>query len=900
MESLIVSTRAVEPSHVPAVAVSEVLHLRLPYIGKSLADFVLLVDEKNFPSLPAAAPLLPVHSRVPSLQSFQSLGPRSSTPKVPPGFENAHAHPAAQRQESTSQPTPPAVERSTATTSLPTVPAVPILPIVPRTATPKPKMPELFKEDGIDDQSEEKQPPPAGNTKNQASEISLGSPKQKAIRQKGQVEKLDLAKGEEETANESTAPMPTKSIDMKAKKTWTNKPGKIEIPPTVTSHPSKEQPPVTTAEVSQKIAATPVLDSAVVGTPGSFSSPATPGTNTPSEPIRTSTRPRVLRVTTGMTNKVGEQTPASATTERSSAFPPSAAKRGSRRPSISSVQQSRPSTPTMSERPSHDVSRASSPPPSIVGSAPSREKSRTQQKKERRAKRTTEVSEAPSTASTPVIAEVAPVIARQKKKTKQREESSTFASESASPSQAASGVPADEVADKPIASKAALGKEQKDIVKPSKKKAKSVPAVQEPRTPTPESPREEAPLQLEEARSTYTVHDVLNEAAKDAGPHAEPAAVHVALQKLLQDHVSSMPKIISSLLQSGDLTKDHPWLNPPPLSSAAFKLAPDSRRGKDYLDGNAYSANDAFGHIYLPMKERQALKDGNAVSVADAGERKEDLLKRCLVTPNGWVLRHLSADDSEKVLDLEERRQMYVEEFGDVGTMAGLGVLEPDDYTNLGGGMEGLARQGERHGVVWIVGEDGQMVDDDDFDQLDDENGHVDGDIGAGDEEESEDSEDDDGVDDGSVGDGHLNMPGAWERPPRASQHVPRVGSGGRINSLPGLGPHSKTNALRVPLQGPSVVLDLPTQAINRSAPAPNTATTTAATTSLNTSTDKVNLRLLESDSLSKRIHESQRALETARKEMDKLEKMATKKVKDISRWREGIIGPLVGGGIKG
>jgi hypothetical protein len=301
------------------------------------------------------------------------------------------------------------------------------------------------------------------------------------------------------------------------------------------------------------------------------------------------------------------------------------------------------------------------------------------------------------------------------------------------------------------------------------------------------------------------------------------------------------------------------------------------------------------------MKEKQALKDGNAVSVADAGERKDDLLKRCLVTPNGWVLRHLSADESEKVLDLEERRQMYVEEFGEIGTMAGLGVLEPDDSTNLGGGMERLARQGERHGVVWIVGEDGQMDDDAGSDDFEDNNGSVDGVIGTSDDEAQEKHyAGEDGIDGSSVGDGELSMPGAWERSPRASHHTTRVGSGGRINSLPGLGPHSKTNALKVPLRGPAMVLDQPLQANSHPAAGPSTVATMAPTATSNNPSDKVNLRLLEPDSLQKRIHESQKALETARKEMDKLEKMANKKVKDISRWREGIVSPLVGAGIKG
>jgi hypothetical protein len=516
------------------------------------------------------------------------------------------------------------------------------------------------------------------------------------------------------------------------------------------------------------------------------------------------------------------------------------------------------------------------------------------------------VGEAPIVASTPVVEEVAPVVARQKKQKRQRLESSAVASadDFASPKKITDAKLAD-TADKQAApgsdpeSKSELG-QVLPTASPSKATGKTHSQPSAPSTPVPENAKEDRPLKPEETKPAYSVRDLLNDAAEAAGPNADPSAAHVALQKLLQEHVSSMPKIISSLLQSGDLTKDHPWLNPPSFNSAAYKLPPDSRRGQEYLDGNAYSANDAFGYIYLPMKEKQALKDGNAVSVADAGDRKDDLLKRCLVTPNGWVLRHLSADESEKVLELEERRQMYVEEFGDVGTMSGLGVLEPDDFTNLGGGMDKLARHGEHHGVVWIVGEDGQIEDEDDeFEPFDDEDGEVDGAIGVSDDEGEEEGFEEDIDEDIFQADDHLEMPGAWDHPARNAHPPSRVASGGRINSLPGLGPHSRTNALRLPPRGP-IAPDRPLQPLDPEGTAPAPAVKEPATTTSGVTSGNTNIRLLENEALQKRMQESQKALEAARKEMEKLEKMANKKVKDISRWREGIVGALASAGVKG
>ena len=774
----------------------------------------------------------------------------------------------------------------------PALPTLPSLPAGPRSSTPKLKAPELLKEEMLNNQVEQQR------LKNEASEISLGSPKQKATRQKSMGEMSDVTKDGIVTGKKDDLPTSTKSGDTKAKKLTTNKPPKIQVP-SAASSASIPPPSIATNEFPQDILATPGVTSALVGTPGSISHPATPGTSTPSEPSNVSARHRVMRITTDATSKVIEQTPASVTTERSSVFPLSTTKRGSRRPSLSSVQQSRPSTPGMSERPSHDASRASSPPPSTVGSAPERGKSKNQQKKDRKARKTTEVSEALSAASTPVTEEVAPVVARQTKKKKSRVESTTIASvdETASPKEATNAVPAHIVPEPTTTSTSAAPKlEQKETITPapaSKTKGKTATQVQKPSTPVPEIPREESPQMAEEVKPAYSVLDLFNETGKAAGPNADAATTHTALQKLLHDHVSSMPKIIASLLASGDLSKDHPWLNPPSFNSAAYKLAPDSRHGQEYLDGNAYSANDAFGYIYLPMKEKQALKDGNAVSVADAGERKDDLLKRCLVTPNGWVLRHLSADESEKVLELEERRQMYVEDFGEIGTMTGLGALEPDDYINATGGMPRLATQGERHGVVWIVGEDGQIDDDELSDPFDHGDAEVDGAIGVSDEEAE-------GLyDEGSIDD--PGMPRAWESSTPNRYLAPTIGPGGRPNSLPGLGPHSKTTTQPLPLTSPNLVPDQP-PSVNRATTRPNipAAPATAPPATSNAQSDKVNPRLLENDALQKRIQETQKALDAARKDMERLDKMATKKAKDINRWREGLVGPMASAGIKG
>lgn len=787
-------------------------------------------------------------------------------------------------------------------------PAVPVVSTINRTSTPNSKLSEMTTEDSRDIQGDDPASLLVKKQRNEASEISLGSPKSKGARQKSEAAKVQnlIEKVDEKLLKKAELPTAMKADNTKGKgRAAGERTEKIELP----SAPAL-------ADVSSGSSvlavpdkpATPILDSAVVGTPGTMSSrPATPGTTTPSEASKTSVpRPRTLRLTTSMTTKTTEPTPASATTEKSGILPPNlGTKKGSRRPSLSSAQHSRPSTPAMSERPSHDASRASSPPPSIVGSAPERVRSKNQQKKERRekAKKTTDVSEASTpNATVPVTEEVAPVIARQKKQ-KKRVESNVLANTGGTaPKQADKSAPADEVADdkaeemhkKLDAEESAKNSEwrghEKDGVTPGSTKTENTAAVQssKPSTPLPGTPNEDSGPKPEDLKTSYTLRDLYNEAGKLSGNVDSSSAV----QKLLNEHISTMPKIISSMIQSGDLSKDHPWLHPPSLSSAAYKLPPDSRRGQDYLDGNGYSANDAFGYIYLPLKEKQALKDGNAVSVADAGERKDDLLKRCLVTPNGWVLRHLSAEDSEKVLEFEERRQMYLEEFGDVGTMDGLGVLEADDYTNLGGGMERLARQGARHGVVWIMGDRGEGDEDDEFEPFDDEDVEIDGEIGIRTSDFAEvsdfDDEDVDEVDGDGLGlNDSVSMPGAWELRSPSPHHAAGGGSAqgdSRFNSLPGLGPYSKTNALRSE-KGPTIGPELLSG--NRSS---STANANANPTS---PAAAVNLRALDSETLQKRVVEKQKELEASRKDMEKIEKLWNKKSKDIGRWREGLVAGL-------
>ena len=398
-----------------------------------------IVDEKNFPPLPTRMETAnsALHSRVLSFHSLHSSGLRSSTPKIPPGFELTHAHPMPTSRQASPGTNLNSTQRSISTTSATIAPAVPLIPVAPRTSTPKPKTlgtpKTLQKETKLDDVFTT--PAEGKGERSDVAKISLGSPRPRASRPKlgDKDQKMEVA--EQTDSGEARHSAVSHKDEARGKqKSLLPKPDRIEIPATTTISSDVQGPHPGTEKVG-----TPILGSALVETPGTQSSrPATPAATTPSESSKASAaRPRTLRLTTGMISKASEPNPMSATTEKSGVMPPTpATKRGSRRPSISSLQHSRPSTPALSELLSHDVSRASSPPPSIVGSALERGKSKSQQKKERRdkAKKPAEQGESVSSASAsasasaqPSVEEVAPVIARQKKQ-KRRVESNTAAS----------------------------------------------------------------------------------------------------------------------------------------------------------------------------------------------------------------------------------------------------------------------------------------------------------------------------------------------------------------------------------------------------------------------------------------------------------------------------------------
>lgn len=670
---------------------------------------------KDFPPLPVKPESHPhaLHSRVSSFHS------RSSTPRVPPGFE-AHAQPIGSRPASRAvsperKPTPvdPKIQRIVSTTVLP---AVPDLPIGPRASTPK----SSTKGKEVKTLSERNET--SSPVEEKYNDISYGSPKRR-VRQPALPEKQDLVTNTSDTV----ANPPTKSSTAKAsvKDSTPKKPNKIDIPSTTK---------IIEMEKLGAPAQSQNLDTAAIVTPSVTDSPGTAASATTERDRVPGPRPKTLRLTTTTSAKpatpVSEHLPPSATTEKSTPalttivpvpskdaqhFPHLPA---SRQHSISSAprfdKDSRPSTPMSehshpaSQNPSRMMSevasRSSTPPPvgNIVGSAPERTKTKNQLKKERREKaKAKEQADAqvqgqkdkdegavPSPAkSTPVNEQVAPIISRQKKQKKEKLGKKT------------------EVTPTP---KAANSMKNYEEPAPQKKMQEEIgeelPAETQSSSQSPDEdasvlpePETDPDPEFEPVKAPYTLGQLYHDMAQPGAP---------SLQTLLAKNTSPFDTMLSDMLASGDITKDHPFLQPPSLTHKDYKLPGDSRKGQTYLDAHGYTNTSAFGYVYVPRSQRRELMDGAPIVVGEEPSKngKEDLLKSTLITPSGAVMRHLTSKEIDRTLELEERRALYRENFGDdIGGMQGLlDRIENEDNINLEGGIDEIVRHGEGKGVVWV------------------------------------------------------------------------------------------------------------------------------------------------------------------------------------------------------
>jgi CCR4-NOT transcription complex subunit 4 len=683
-------------------------------------------DDHDFPPLAPPTkvrePLPTPKSHVGSVQGSLDSPIRSSTPRIPPGLSLPHAHPSPSFAEDIG--IKGSESKVSSSTPGPVIPALPMLPIGHRPASPRTKAKDepLVPEEPTED-TKGGLPPKSGNDSSKA------------------CEKVDMAiHNAVETTDsgpESPQLQPSRSIDIpmgSSQKASTEKP---ETPGSI----DKQSSVVSTVPLARRLDISAALahrsqaggspskinqqvpPQSLVATPDTIESlPSTPNASAPKFADWTSaSRPRTLRLTTTMTPRA-EAAPSSGMTERSTTLSAAVLKQTSRQPSLSSISRSHPSTPTVSEHgTSTGISRAGSPPASdIVGSAQERNKSKSQAKKERKAKsRATNESrdEEPAVPTPPISEVVGPIISRQKKKKRTQEKSSRVYAEARSgvASEAESAITAHaEKADKVETGKAikepsSPSSQDRPIIsiKKSNAKARSGKLKSEKRnTPAASSEKEDQAARGATPRRSYTLNDLFNDAAKL--PDTDDA-----LSELLNASISATSRLLQELLDSNEIDLNSALFSAPPLTS--YKLPPQSYKGADYLDANGYTMTSPFGEIYLSGHDRKQLLQGRDVRLSDPN-KPQNVLKRTMITPSGAIFRHLSAEEEERVIELEDRMKDNEEKYGITGK-SDLQPLDDMDFMNLTGGLQELMAFPPLHRISLLTAEPGtEDAEDDDHD----------------------------------------------------------------------------------------------------------------------------------------------------------------------------------------
>lgn len=483
---------------------------------------------------------------------------------------------------------------------------------------------------------------PSARVKN-VSEISLGSPVPKSAHKARSQSKDELTVSADKTPKKGDSPEEKVSL---AK----GKPIKLDLNTSQASEVTKPEG---------------------MGQPHHHPAPSSAVGSRPNTPMTAASRlsdssaprqPRVLRVVD--TPKAETPPPASATQSVSSL--PAVNKARSRRPSISSL--SRPDTPgdLGSEADlytSASVSRANSPPASSrIGSAPVRSVTKSQAKKERRQKAKeaeAKKQEATSVAEEPVQA---PIIGR-KRKTKKAptpsaEQPSTpeTTTEPAKPSEKAS-----DTSDK-----------AEPKVEPKKTKAKDK-AVKDPK-PEPVEVKEEPKKPQEAWRTKNTVEQMIKDSE----------AFGTSIKELFAERTSSLQVLLAQLHKSGQLDlNSHPLFNPPNLSQRVdMKCTSD-----DY--------ETLKQPIELTDEHRRALLRGEPVRINPDSPLLKD---RCLISPRGCVLHHLTPEEEERYLALEKHVAWAMDSFQEYPAVP---ITEPD-MSNRGGGLDALFATPENFNVCWV------------------------------------------------------------------------------------------------------------------------------------------------------------------------------------------------------
>lgn len=494
------------------------------------------------------------------------------------------------------------------------------------------------------------------NRARDVSEVSLGSPVPKST-----------SKGSDRSHREMLAA--TDKKDSVSSNEDASRQDKVNTP--AKPKPAKLSPPVNAPQPPVASPTKPEINTQNLATTasnaGNSSRPNTPMTGV--SRVSDSSQPRqhrVLRVVDTTKTDTPPPPPSASQSVASAQM-----KKPSRRPSLSSL--SRPDTPGdfgSEGDPSYtsaSVSRGNSPPPSRIGSAPVRATTKSQAKKERRQKAKDADAKKHEVATALVEEPVqAPIVGR-KRKTKKTPSSNAEPSNNAptdSKTETAKSTKAGSVAETDV-QKAEAGK---------KSKAKDKQAKDANVSPVEDKPAADKNAPAEAWRSDNTVERMIKDSESTGIP----------LKYLFMERSSSLQKLLAQLHKSGELDlNDHPLFAPPNLGQRVdLKCTAD-----DY--------EPLKSPIELTDEHRKALLRGESVHVNRDSVHHKD---RCLVSPRGCVLRHLSSEEEDRYLALERSVSKGPDLFQDYPVPS---VTEPD-IANRGGGLDALFATPENFNICWV------------------------------------------------------------------------------------------------------------------------------------------------------------------------------------------------------
>ncbi|RJE18402.1 hypothetical protein PHISCL_09260 [Aspergillus sclerotialis] len=485
------------------------------------------------------------------------------------------------------------------------------------------------------------------------SEISLGSPVSRSATKSRDNLSTEMTVATDSKDNRKT------SDESKHPASGKGKPIKLDIP-LDTTQPQEA--------ASSKTESAGPSGSGQTAAPGSAtgSRPNTPLTTT--SRVSDSSAPRQHRVLRVVDTSKGE-IPAPASATQSVSSNPATGKARPRRPSLSSI--SRPETPgegSEADYASASASRANSPPASSrIGSAPVRSMTKSQVKKERKQK--AKEAEAKKQEAAPVEEPVqAPIVGR-KRKTKKTPTSNAEPSGATAEAVPETSKPSkdDEVADKPD-QKAESAKKTKQKEKQEKQKKETKPT----------SAEEKSSAEAKSPEEAWRTKNTLEQMLKDS------ESTGIPIKELFSERTSSLQALLSQLHKSGELDlNNHPMFNPSNLNQRFdMKCVSD-----DY--------EILKQPIELNEEDRKTLLHGEPVRPNPIDAPLKD---RCLITPRGCVLHHLSLEEEERYLALEKSVSWTVDTFQEYPSDP---ATEPD-VTNRSGGLDALFATPENFNICWV------------------------------------------------------------------------------------------------------------------------------------------------------------------------------------------------------